>query len=221
LKRRNFLKLGLSSALVYLAGETTHAMPLGSPTTSGRQRLSCRWEARKKGKYICDLSAATSAPFLFTQMFVNGEKEVRARFPDVDSSGASQYLYATRVLPPNFIRPDFDDGSQDAIGIEFDPATFSQKRWAKPEEAIVYVRHQGGDVAVAMRTIDYDRNILWCTPESAASVLVPNSAPQFYIENVYEETNAVHEWYLFRDTGTLYYLPPSTLDINSAVIEMA
>jgi hypothetical protein len=222
LKRRNFLKLGSSSALACFTGKVIHAMPFGDTSaTAGRQRIPCKWEARKKGKYICDLSLTNTGPFNFTQMFVNGTREVRARFPDVDPSGANRYITAVRVLPFDSIRPDFGDDDKNVIGIEFDPATFSHKRWGTPEEAVLCVRHEGGDVAIAVRSIDYDRNILWCSPESQHSILTPDSVPQFYVENVYEEANAIHEWYLFRDSGVMYYLPPHTLDMDTVVIEMA
>ena len=223
MKRRDFLALGTAAALVHLSRPILHAQSPAAATSgaAGRRRLVCHWEARKKGKYLCDLSTTNTGPIHFTQMYVNGALQVRARFPDVDPSGASQYIAAVRILPKTFIRPDFGDAvGDDVIGIEFDPATFSQKRWATPEIAIVYVRNDGGDIALALRTIDYDRNILWCAPPSGGAALASGSVPQFYVENVYEEANARHEWYLFPASGVLYYLPPPEIDMATAVIEI-
>jgi len=220
-KRRDFLALGTAAALVHLSRPTLHAQSPAVAPSAGRRRLVCHWEARKKGKYLCDLSTTNAGPIHFTQMYVNGALQVRARFPDVDATGASQYISAVRVLPKTFIRPDFGDSiGDDVIGIEFDPATFSQKRWGTPEVAVLYVRQAGGDLPLALRSIDYDRNILWCLPPSGGATLAAGSVPQFYVENVYEEANARHEWYLFPASGVLYYLPPPEVDMATAVIEI-
>jgi len=221
-KRRDFLALGTAAALVHLSQPMLHAQSPAAPSTSaGRRRLVCHWESRKKGKYICDLSLTNPAPFHFTQMYVNGELQVRARFPDVDSSGAAQYVAGVRILPKTFIRPDFGDSiGDDVIGIEFDPATFSQKRWGEPEVAVLYLHEDSGDVALALRSIDYDRNILWCQAPPTGVNIASGSVPRFYVDNVYEEANARHEWYLFPASGNLYYLPPLEIDMATAVIEI-
>jgi len=218
-KRRDFLALGTAAALAYLSRPALHAQPPAAASGSaGRRRLVCHWESRKKGKYICDLTSTNTGPFHFTQMFVNGTLQVRARFPDV---GASQYVSGVRILPKTFMRPDFGDTTSDnIIGIEFDPGTFSHKRWGQPEVAILYLHGDNGDQPLALRSIDYDRNILWCVPPPDGVNIASGSVPRFYVDNVYEEMNARQEWYLFPASGVLYYLPPPDIDMATAVIEI-
>jgi hypothetical protein len=222
-KRRDFLALGTAAALVHLSSPTLYAQSpaTGASGSAARRRLVCHWEARKKGKYVCDLSATNTGPFHFTQMYVNGVLQVRARFPNVDASGASQYVSGIRILPKTFIRPDFGDSVGDNVtGIEFDPATFTQKRWGDPEVSIVYLHGDNGDVPLPLLSIDYDRNILWCVPPAGGLNLAAGSVPRFYVDNVYEEMNARQEWFLFPASGNLYYLPPPEIDMATAIIEI-
>ena len=223
MKRRDFLALGTAAALVHLSRPALHAQSpaIAASGSAARRRLVCHWESRKKGKYICDLSMTNTGPFHFTQMYVNGALQVRARFPDVDASGASQYVSGVRILPKTYMRPDFGESTGDNItGIEFDPATFSHKRWGQPEVAIVYLQHAGGDVPLQLLSIDYDRNILWCVPPPGGLNPAAGSVPRFYVDNVYEELNGRQEWYLFPASGVLYYLPPPEIDMTTAMIEI-
>lgn len=224
MERRRFLELGVTIGFV----RCFHAIaqdvdPRGAISDSRRHRPVCLWQERKHGSYICDLAANNPGPIRFTKLFVNGDPQVLARFPNVDASGASVYLNAVRFLPPGLIVPDPQDGEngRDLVAIEFNPATFSQKRWGNPEEAVLCLKNDGGDVRLPVRDMDYDRNLIWCNPGKDRELLHLESVPQFYVENVYEELDAPHEWYLNRPQGILYYRPPDNTDMNTALIEVA
>ena len=42
-----------------------------------------------------------------------------------------------------------------------------------------------------------------------------------YVENIFEELDDVHEWYLNRNTSELYFYPASDVDLSSAEVEVA
>jgi hypothetical protein len=215
---------------------TYAAYPDEKVTLSGGRKLNCRWQARKKSKDICDLTAGNSGPFAFTQLFVNGKRQVRARYPDIDPSnpGKSSYVYAVRGIPAGTSSPDpqpENDAAvqhQGVIGIEFDPNTFTQKRWAKPEEAVIHLFPEEGlgNLEWKIRSIDYDRNLIWFDTSNselenrwiASSAIGKQS--RFFVDNVYEEMNAPQEWYLSTQSATLYYRPEDNLDMESALIEV-
>ena len=44
---------------------------------------------------------------------------------------------------------------------------------------------------------------------------------QRFVENIFEELDDVHEWYLNRNTSELYFYPPAGLDLDNAEIEVA
>ncbi len=205
-------------------------------TLSGGRKLSCQWQARKKSKYICDLTAGNSGSFAFTQLFVNGKRQVRARYPDYDRSDRGKgYISAVRAIPAGTSSPDPQPDTdaatpnQGVIGIEFDPDTFTQKRWGKPEEAILHIfsEEDYGNLQWQIRSIDYDRNLIWFSHgghqmgESwSASPTAVGKGSRFFVDNVYEEMNAPQEWYLSGQNGTLYYRPEENLDLEKALIEV-
>jgi hypothetical protein len=215
--------------ILYMAG------PGEKVTLSGGRRLRCQWQTRKS-KSICDLNAGNAGPFGFTQLFVNGGRQVRARFPDNDPANATQggFLSVVRALPAGASSPDPADEQAAAsrrgvVGIEFDPDIFSQKRWGTPADAIIHVS-QSDDLGILdweIRSIDYDRNRIWFGSggtqlgdawTGSTAAIGPGS--RFYVDNVLEEMTVSGEWYLAAGSGTLYYRASPDLDLENALVEV-
>lgn len=221
IKRRHFLQgLILAGMAPFAAPLSRAAFPLASPA---RRRLNCRWQERKHGSYISDLTQSGPGPFDFTQLFIDGQQQILARFPDAQPSGLPNYTRAVRFLPSALILPDFQDEGegQNLVAIEFDPATFTTKRWGSPELATLCLKANGDDMRFSVRAVDYDENLIWITVGGGASQPDLESVPEFYVENVYEELNSPHEWYLDRNQGCLFYRPAGALEMDSAVVEVA
>ncbi len=236
MKRRELIKLSGAAAFGYFSkgfAQPSFSVIQGTSATSAAQeaatvrlrKLTCHWELRKKGKYICDLSMTEKQPYEFTQFYVNGQRQIRARFPDMHPDGTNAYITAVGVLPANTIRPDFadSDGSGvDVFALEFDPETFSKGRWAKPEETILHV-YRGvpdNELQLQIKSIDYDRNLLWCAKGSLKNPRELGATVKFYVENIAEDLTMPGEWYLNKETGTMTYLPASTTDMSTAVFEV-
>lgn len=240
MKRRELIKLGCAAAFGYFSRGLAQPLSFaaegisltlalgqaGSETATVRLRkLTCRWEPRKKNKYICDLSVTEKRPYEFTELYANGQRQIRARFPDMHLDGTNAYITAVGVLPANTIRPDFldsDGAGQDVFALVFDPETFSKNRWAKPEEAILHVYRGAPDreLELQMKAIDYDRNLLWCAKGNLKNPTELGATVKFYVENIAEDLTMPGEWYLNKETGTLTYLPASTTDMSTAVFEV-
>jgi hypothetical protein len=191
-----------------------------------RRRLNCHWQERKRGtvrRIICDLTDGNDGPFDFTSLFIDGRQETLARFPDVDPSGTSIYVAGVRFFPSGILVPDFGEAIriEDMVAIEFDAATFTQRRWGDPDLAVLCLKQNGPDLRMAIRTMDYDHNLIWCLRPKGQRDLKFEGIPRFYVENVYEETTAVHEWYLDRKLGYLYYCPADELDMSKAIVEVS
>ena len=83
----------------------------------------------------------------FTQLFVNGKRQIRARYPNYDASepGKSGYLLAAGAISSDVSSPnpeanaDMTFAGEAARGIRFDPATFTKKRWANPQDAEIHI----------------------------------------------------------------------------------
>src|ERR1700722_12134089 len=231
LRREFLLRSGIVPLLV------SHRLGWGSLFVDGadRRTLECKWQSRKS-KYLCDLSATNQGPFDFTQLFVNGKLQTRSRFPNCDPAQApGPYARAVRGIPAGASSPDplvetyQGPPGVGIVGIEFDLETFSTRRWAKPEEAIVslYPTPTSQPLLRRILTLDYDRNLIWFDYRDAgkastsyADLVSIDQNSRFFVENVYEEMDAPGEWYLSRQSNSLYYRPPADLDMNTAVFEI-
>lgn len=203
-------------------------------TLSGGRKLDCKWQTRKS-KSICDLNSGNSGPFAFTQLFINGKRQVRARFPDYDPADPIHGGYATvvRALPAGTSSPypednDADVSKRGVLGIEFDPDTFSSRRWGKPEEAIIHVFQQDGlgILEWKIQSVDYDRNRIWfgkggdqLGPQWSTAFDVIGKGSRFYVDNVLEEMSIPGEWYLSVQSGRLWYRQQKDQDLENALIE--
>jgi hypothetical protein len=196
------------------------------------RRLNCRWQSRKN-KYMCDLNQLNHGPFKFSELYVNGKPQRLARFPNYDPSQPPDgaWLRPIRGIPATTSSPNPDlqqDMPQDVsgiVGIEFDPTTFSQRRWARPDEASVhlYLSATAPELRRHIRYLDYDRNLIWFdyrdTKQKSDLISIGPDA-RFFVDNVFEEMDSPGEWYLSPESGTLYFRPPADLDMNVAIFEV-
>ena len=99
-------------------------------TISGGRNLSCNWIPYKDGVMMTPVLSGLE----FTQLFVNGKRQIRARYPNYDPSdpGKSGYLQATGPIPADAKNPhagpddDMTYSTQAPRGILFDPTTFTK-----------------------------------------------------------------------------------------------
>lgn len=202
-------------------------------TLSAGQRLSCRWSAHGHGIKKTQVPAGLN----FTQLFVNGKRQIRARFPNYDPSqpGRTGYLTAAGPIPPDVLDP-FPGPNQDMTfsgsaprGVRYDPSTFTSRIWAHPEDAEINIFQQAywGNLNWQLKGIDRDSHTIWFGEGGQQIGAKWNRNPavvgdrsRFFIDNVFEELDAPGEWFLDRRTNTLYYYPPAGTRLESALVEI-
>jgi len=215
---------------------TYAAYPGELVTISGGRKLDCQWRPYKDGIMICELPAVKTGKLDFSQLFVNGVRQIRARYPNWDHSlpGESAYIYPKGRIPDEARAPFLDPNADMTFsgisprGIIFEAGSFTTKRWAKPEEAVIHIFQDfhWGNLQWTIRAIDYTNNHIWfgrgghqlASKGKAGSIRVDRSS-QFYIENVFEELDAPGEWYLDKDKGVLYHIPAEGIDLKTALVE--
>jgi hypothetical protein len=205
-------------------------------TISGSRALDCRWKPYRDGILMCDLPAVKQGELRFSQLFVNGKRQTLARFPNRDDSkpGRSGYIQPAARIPDG--RQDPKPGENDDMafsggaprGIFFDPASFTAKRWARPEEAVIHIFQdwEWGNLQWQLKAIEYDGRAIWFGEggfqmgakwfEDPAKI---DKDSRFFIENVLEELDAPGEWYLDVQAGVLYFKPEPGVDIAGARVE--
>ena len=195
------------------------AAPGASVTVSGAKLLSCDWKSYRDGIFVSDLPTLRKNP-PFTQLFVNRKRQIRARYPNADDSepGKSGYLTLTKDAP-----------DWPATSFQFDPNTFTDKRWKHAEEAILHIfpKNYWGNLQWRVKGVDWSTSTVSLGQGGFQlnEILQGRAATKigigsrYFIENVFEELDAPGEWYWDRREGRLYYKPEIDVDLYHAIIE--
>ena len=181
---------------------------------SGGVELDGPWTKSHDGTYKLKVDLP---PDEFDQLFVDGRRQVLARWPNrrLDERGVDTG-YSSGIRPAgNPIRK-----------LAYDPTRFSSKRWEHPNRPIIHIfqDRNWGNLQWIVDDIDYDEHTinlgtggwqigtLWYAER--ANYVGPRS--RFYVENVLEELDSPGEWYYNYNAGELYYKPVGSLDMTRA-----
>ena len=166
------------------------------PVISGGVRLdNLNWQPFTNGI----LQAQVPANLQTEEIFINGDRQILARYPNFDSK--AQY---------------FDGFSADAISPQ------RAARWANPVGGYYHAMHPALWGAFAWRITGKDTNNQvkleggWPNNRGAAT-----HRELRFVENIFEELDVPGEWFLNSRTHTLYFHPPAGLDLKKAVVEAA
>ncbi len=136
----------------------------------------------------------------FRQLFVDGRRAIRARYPNVDV--ANPFLYAT-------------GGSMGHVQLA---SGLVKESWnAEPDAQINIVPqwkffNQWNDVV----SVDVEKGVLHLGERERHATITPGN--WFWIEGVRSELDQPGEWYLNRQSGRLFYMPESGGDPNGTTI---
>ncbi len=211
-------------------------------TLSGGRKLDCRWEPYRDGIMMCRLPDVCNGTLDFSQLFINGKRQIRARYPNADNSDPEHYSgYIQAAAAIDAETPDPCPASDDDMtfssgpprGIIYAPETFTRKRWARPQEAVIHIyqAYYWGNLQWQIRHIDWENRHIWFGhggqqigakwfSHPCAVMTAGQQASRFFIENVFEELDAPGEWYLDREQGILYYMPEEGVALEEALVEV-
>jgi hypothetical protein len=167
----------------------------GKAILSGGVPLKLQWQPYKDGIY----QAKTPPGLEFDQLFVNGARQIMARYPNYDP--------AKKDVP-------YRGSAADAISRE------RAARWADPAGGYIHAMHPslwgGFDYQITGKDANGDVTSIggWQNNRPAGM------HPQFrMVENIFEELDAPGEWFHNRKTDTLYFYPPAGTDLATATVE--
>jgi hypothetical protein len=160
---------------------------------SGGTRLNLTWEPYRQGI----LKARVPAGFVTDQLFVNGERQPLARYPNYNPNERIYNGYAADAISPERV-----------------------KRWADPRGGFIHAMHeyQWGGFSYRITGKDAQGNLTyeggWQNNRPA------RMHPEYrFVEGIFEELDAPHEWFLDDKTGWLYYYPPADMEMAHALVE--
>ncbi len=169
------------------------AYPGETPVLSGGARLQLKWTPYRDGI----MQARVPATLRTDQLFVNGERQHLARYPNYNP--AAGY---------------FDGWDPDAFG------KARAAKWADPRGGFIHAmhRHLWGDFHYVITGKGADGNITYEGGWQNNRRMGMHAKYRF-VENIFEELDAPGEWFLNEKTATLYFYPPKGLDLARATIE--
>jgi hypothetical protein len=172
---------------------TYAALPGQSPVLSGGQRLQVTWSPYKDGI----LQAAVPVGTMADQLFVNGQRQIMARYPNFDPHGAQ-----------------FNGTAADAFSAS------RAARWADPAGGFMHAMHAAlwGDYHYLITGKDAQGNLTFVGGWQNNRRGQPHHQYRF-VENIFEELDAPSEWFLNTKTATLYFYPPADVKLDTASIE--
>ena len=161
-------------------------------TISGAVPLTLKWLPYKKNIF----KANVPNDAVFDQLFVNGEKQRMARYPNYDPSSSHFGGFSVDVLSPEKI-----------------------KSWKNPEGAFIHAlhKHEWGGYHYLVTGKDANGQLMMEGGFQNNRQMGMHAKYRF-IENVFEELDTTGEWYVDKKEKTLYLYASSLQDLGKAQI---
>lgn len=196
---------GSQSAIVTYA-----AHPGERPVLSAGRRIT-GWKRPTEGKvWTADVPEVKAGTWYFQQLFVDGQRRVRARMPN------DGYLVNEGPIQPLADRQKAMSDAQAKIGFRFKPGDI--KRWKNLEDAIVVQFHSWTASVHWIKELDEANHVVRFTAPSDWPTGYWTTNERYYLVNFPEALDAPGEWYLDRTTGVLSYWPPEGEDPSQAEV---
>ena len=174
-----------------VAGETVEL--------SGARELALTWTQGAAGRW----QATIPADLEFDQLFADGAKQIRARYPNFDPGEGFFGGYARDATEPARLARYADPVGMFVHG-------HHGLGWGSLHFQILkksgdgrYTFEAGKDPRVAGG---------WQNKGRAVIAEAPFDPEKRFVENVFEELDTPKEWFLDRATGTLHFIPPAGAD---------
>jgi hypothetical protein len=172
---------------------TYAAWPGERVVISGGVALRLQWKPYRDRILV----ARVPAGFSTDQLFVNGQRQPMARYPNYDPAIAH-----------------FGGWSADAFSKE------RAARWARPAGGYIHAMHRAlwGDFHYIITGKDASGNVTYEGGWQNNRRMGMHDKYRF-VENIFEELDAPGEWFLDQEQSRLYFYPPSGVDMKTATVE--
>ncbi|MGW1215974.1 RICIN domain-containing protein [Streptomyces sp. NPDC002499] len=172
-----------------------------TPVVSSAKSIT-GWTSAGNGQY-----KASVGNLDFRQLYVNGVRATRARYPDVGSNfqlqGSDKTAQVLKVLSSQMANWDHFGRVEMVL----------QLQWAENYLRLKSYTTSGGLASVSIQ--DHEAGILFQRPYP----LLSNGSP-LHFENAHEFLTEPGEFYLDKDAQTLYYLPRAGETMTSATVQV-
>lgn len=161
-----------------------------------------------KGEIVqCDMKALGLGNIYFRQLFFKEERQTLARYPNADAKDPHQgtWAYVSRV---------HGEGNRREFIVS---PEVRLAQWSRPQEGQVCI-HPYFDWAWSIVPIAEVDPVARKISLGANVAYDLHVGDRYFVQNIFEELDAPGEWYLDKQTGTLYFWPPSALSESSVIV---
>jgi parallel beta-helix repeat protein len=164
------------------------------------------WQKQNANLWTTEIAEVRSGAWYFTQLFVNGQRRLRARTPN-------EGFYRVAGFPDGGREANYH---KECRRFEYKPGDINPN-WKNLNDIEVIVYHFWTDSHLPIESMDTEKHIVTFKHE-AGKVFTDDftaDGARYIVENVYEALDTAGEWYLDRTTGILSYLAGPGEDLNS------
>jgi hypothetical protein len=152
------------------------------------------------------LQAAVPQGVYFHQLFLDGQRQPLARYPNYDAQDpcGGGWAYADGPLT-NMYR---EVAGEDRHTLRVKPQ--DARAWSRPADGEVFVfpRYNWWNNLAGIRSVDPAAHTLTLAGDCSYAI---RPGDRYFVQNLLEELDAPGEWYLDTRAGTLYFWPPAPL----------
>ena len=181
---------------------TYAAAPGQTPVISGGRTIK-GWKQGEDGVWRTTIADVKAAQWDFRELFVNGERRTRARAPN------DGYFRVVKAGKDNRTSFSFNEGDLTPFANLGDVEVVFLHDWSISRVRIAAVDE-------AARTVRFTHAIGVKANHFRINHFEPH--PRYFVENARELLDDPGEWYLYRTTGVVSYLPMPGEDLTEAEV---
>ncbi|RAJ82082.1 parallel beta helix pectate lyase-like protein [Chitinophaga dinghuensis] len=164
----------------------------GKTVISGGQKIQPNWETWKNGIF----RAAVDVPYEFDQLYIDGQQQVRARYPNYDATARH-----------------YHGAAADAISKE------RVASWKHPEGGYIHALHRAewGGYHYRITGVNADSTLQLEGGYQNNRQMGMHKSIRF-VENIQEELDTAQEWFYDKANKYLYYKPAPGTNLKGAAV---
>ncbi len=168
---------------------------MGQVNLKGSRGIEADWNKYSENIWTTNVPKGLD----FDQLFINGKKQILARYPNFNENGGYWQGYAA-----------------DAI------STVRVSTWKNPVGGFVHAMHRGrwGDFHYMITDVNENGEVtlIGGHQNNRPSPMHPELR---MVENIFEELDSEQEWYLDKANNKLYLWPENNVDLSTALVEVS
>jgi hypothetical protein len=171
---------------------------------------------------VAELKGTPLEKVAFRQVFFRGERQVMARYPNLDPQDPhfGQWAYVLATDPAPATNRSVSDNIPQAKDHFTATGDVIKPTWEKITQAEVAIHPAYGWAwnILPLQSVDKETDTVWLGRPASYGLMIGD---RYFVQNLLAELDAPGEWYLDRDEAKLYFWPPADLTTGEVSVPLA